>query len=207
MSPDAISPAAVTVPSNTVDESFVLETSASSCLESMQPLPLGDQNLNLNLDADDAKSPVSAINNFFNNHFVPDRSNRHLDAIEPLSLPQDGAFRQPLDATDAMTLKLLDKMRASILAGHGLSRFETSGRNTGMARFQGFSDTRHQLLVNNRNQQVHNLGRMNQQHNWHKSQGYNTSNNELAPIDSLTNTTSLSSADKSLLLDMLQTRE
>jgi len=243
----AVSPASnMTGPSNTFNESFVFEKSVPQCLESTQPLLLGDQNLNLNLDADVVESPVSSINNFFDNHFVPHRSNRHLDDIDPLPLPQDGASRQPLDASDAKTLQLLDTMRASILARHGLCHFETtSGRNTGMPRFQGFSD-RHQLLVNNRNQQGRNLGGMNQQHpaeatarrlsalgdfgsssslpnfqqhqlrmrlpqerhqlhrSLYKSEGDNTSNNELAPIESFTSTKSLSQADKSLLLDMLQ---
>ena len=251
VSPESISAAARTVPSNLANESYESDaSSASPCLESTQPLPLTAQNLHLNSDADVDKSPMSAINNFFDNYFVPDLSSRHLDVIEPLPLPQDSASScQPLDTSAAMALQLLDKMRERILSRNRVQYFDTSERNTRMdlsfelgqhqQSHQGLSNI-HQFLSNNQNQQVCNLGGMNQQHpaetttpdisvlgifgsssptanfqqqlrmslarerplhNLHKTEEDNTANNDLAPIDSLT---SISLADKSLLLDMLR---
>jgi len=256
-------PESISAASNTFNtKSFVSDASASPCCESVQPLPLADQNLHLNsVGTDVDESPISAINNFFDNYFVPDRSSRHLDATIEESippLPQDGASCELIDSAPAMTLQFLDKMRESILSRKRLQLFGTSERNRRMdpsfelgqhqqSQAQGLSNNSIPQFFNyNRDQQVCDLGRgMNQHHhpaettvpnlsalgnfgsssspstaapnfqqqlrmslsresalhNLHKSERDNTSNNDLAPIDSLT---SLSLADKSLLLDMLR---
>ena len=110
-----MSPASLLAASNTLNKGFVSIESASLRLDSTQPLPLADQNLHLNIDAD------STINTFFDNNFVPDHSKRHLDAIEPLPLlPQNGSSRKPHHASSAaITLQLLDKIRERILSRYG----------------------------------------------------------------------------------------